>query len=137
MHGEHVKVRVQLLRVGPFLYHVGLRNQTQVARLISRCIYLLSHLSGPTYDSHDKIPACKYGLDTIGPESCLHLLHLSFPAGPSCLYPPPHCDLSLNVNALLSCLLRPVFSMPGQLLLQGSALMVLLWDTFANLLPLN
>jgi hypothetical protein len=30
-----------------FLYHVGPRNQTQIIRIGSRCLPLLSHLSGP------------------------------------------------------------------------------------------
>lgn len=43
----HVEVRAQCMGVSALLYHVGPRHQTQVARLGSKHLCLLSHLTGP------------------------------------------------------------------------------------------
>jgi hypothetical protein len=37
-----------LLKLIPFFYHVDPRDQTQVARLGSKCLYLMSHLHRPS-----------------------------------------------------------------------------------------
>lgn len=45
--GVHVEVRGQLWELILSLYHVGLRNWTEVLRYGNKCHYLWSHLAGP------------------------------------------------------------------------------------------